>query len=166
MRRQVVWLVVAIIGSALPGLGGVAAAQQSATQVVTFQVRPISEIAVSGTVAPLVVNTAVAGSSPSSMTASGTSYAITANEGNRKIVASLDRAMPTDVDLAITLAAPAGATSAGQVSLTTTGVDAVVGVGPVSQAGLAISYTLSATPAAGVVPADTRVVTLTIVASP
>lgn len=164
MRPSLLSLMVAV--SVLAGSARVAAAQQSATQVVTFAVNPVNALAVTGNPAPLVVNTATAGSDPTAATVGGTSYAITTNQRNEKIVASLDRAMPPDVTLAIALGAPAGASSAGAVVLTTAGVDAVGGLSPVSAAGLPITYTLTATPAAGTVPQDTRTVTLTIVAGP
>lgn len=147
----------------LAGASSTARAQRTATQTVAFQVNAVSEISVSGNPPLLSVNTATAGYAPASATVAGTSYAVTTNEAGKKIVAALDRAMPPYVDLAIALAAPAGATSAGTVTLSTSGVDAVVGLGQVSQAGMTITYTLTAAPQAGTVPQDTRTVTLTIV---
>ena len=135
---------------------------QSATQVVTFQVTPIRQIAVSGNPSPLVIGGAVAGSQPTSVTTDGTSYALTTNEANQKIIASLDTPMPDGVMLEVTLAPPAGATGAGAVALSTTGSDVVTGIARTSQAGLPISYRLSAT-AAVQLPAATRTVTFTIV---
>ena len=82
---------------------------QTATQTVTFRVIPISRVSVSGAAAPVTVNSAVAGSAPTSAAVGGSSYAITTNETNQKISAALDQALPSGVSLAVTLAAPAGA---------------------------------------------------------
>ena len=63
---------------------------------------------------------------------------------------------------AVDLAAPAGATSLAYQPLGTTAVDLVTGVTKVAQGGMAVTYKLDATPAAGVVVSATRVVTYTI----
>jgi hypothetical protein len=47
------------------------------------------------------------------------------------------------------MGAPTGAASAGPVALTTTGQDLVTDIDEVNEAGLAMSFTLSATVAAG-----------------
>jgi hypothetical protein len=142
---------------------GVAHAQ-TASQTVGFEVQSINVLSATGSPS-LVINTAVPGSQPTQATASG-SYAITTNEASRKITIEIDTLMPANVTLKATLAAPTGASSAGPITLTTTPTDAVTAVATVAQSGLSISYTLDATVAAGVVPAGTRHVTLTIVAGP
>ena len=139
-----------------------AAAAQSATQVVTFQVAPVRQIAVAGNPAPLVISSAVAGSPTLSVTTDGSSYAVTTNEANQKITASLDEAMPAGVTLEVTLAPPTGASGAGAVALSTGGSDVVTGIAPTSASGLPITYRLSATPAVQL-SATTRTVTFTIV---
>jgi hypothetical protein len=70
--------------------------------------------------------------------------------------------MPSGVTLSVSLAAPSGAASAGSVSLGTVAQDVVTGIGTVSASGLNVTYTLSATAAAGVVASDSRTVTYTI----
>lgn len=135
---------------------------QTATQDVTFEVQAINELSFTGTPS-LVISTATAGSAPTSATASAT-YAITTNQTNRKITAQINSAMPSGVTLSVNLGAPAGATSAGAVSLGTTAQDVVTGVSTVNASGLSVGYTLSATVAAGVVPSGTRTVTYTITA--
>jgi hypothetical protein len=138
------------------------ASAQTATQTVSYEVTAVNEISVAG--APsLVINAGTAGSGLTSATAGGT-YAITTNEANRKITAEIDSNMPSGVTLSASLAAPAGATSTGAVSLSTTAQDVVTGVSNVSASGLSISYGLSATVAAGVVAADNKTVTYTITA--
>jgi len=140
-----------------------AANAQTATQVVRFQVNAVSQIGVTGGPAALVIGSAVAGSAPTSVTASGTSYAITTNELNQKITASLDQALPAGVTLEVALAAPDGATSAGSVALTTAGADVVTGISRTVASSLPITYRLSATPMVQISAPDARTVTFTIV---
>lgn len=135
---------------------------QSATQVVRFEVNPVSRIAVSGNPSPMTISTATAGSAPTSVTADGTSYAVTTNQSNQKITASLDQAMPNGVTLEISLAAPDGAASSGSIALGTAGADVVTGISVTSASSLPITYRLSASTAV-VLPATSRTVTLTIV---
>jgi hypothetical protein len=137
---------------------------QTATQVVHFQVNAINQLAVTGNPAPMVINSATAGSAPAAVTASGTSYGVTTNEQNQKITASLDQPMPSGVQLEVTLGAPAGAASAGAVPLTTAGADVVTGISSTTASSLPITYRLSATPSVNMSSPAARTVTLTIVA--
>lgn len=136
---------------------------QTATQNVTIQVNAISRISVTGGAQSLTITTATAGSQPTDATAS-VNWAITTNQTNQKVTASLDAAMPANVSLAASMAAPAGATSAGAVALGTTAADLVTGISTLAQGGLGLTYTLSATAAAGVVASTSRTVTYTITA--
>jgi len=120
-------------------------------------------VAVSGSPTPLVINSAAAGSAPTSITGTGTSYAVTTNETNQKITASIDQPLPSGVTLEVTLAAPTGAASAGAVPLTTSGADVVTGISSSSASALPITYRLSATPTVQVGAPASRVVTFTIV---
>ena len=138
------------------------ASAQTATQTVSYEVAAINEISVAGSPS-LVINDATPGSGLTSATASGT-YAITTNQANRKVTAQIDSNMPSGVTLSVTLAAPTGGTSAGAVNLSTVAQDVVTGVSNVNQSGLSIGYELSATVAAGVVPAGNKTVTYTITA--
>jgi hypothetical protein len=72
--------------------------------------------------------------------------------------------MPAGVTLTITLAASRGV-SAGAVTLSTVAQNVVTGV-TARMFGQVITYTLSATAAAGVVPLQTRIVTLTQINTP
>lgn len=136
---------------------------QTATQVVRFQVNPINQIAVSGNPAPMVINSATAGSAPTPVTAGGTTYAITTNEANQKITASIDQPMPTGVTLQVTLAPPGGALSAGAVTLGIAGSDVITGISATNAASLPITYRLSASTNVQMnTPAD-RTVTFTVV---
>ncbi|MGH7637553.1 MAG: hypothetical protein ACREOK_07865 [Gemmatimonadaceae bacterium] len=136
---------------------------QTATQVVRFQVTAINQIGVTGAPAPMVINSATAGSAPSSVTASGGSYAITTNEANKKITASLDAALPNGVRLEVSLAAPEGASSAGDVQLSTAGADLVTGISSLAASALPITYRLSADETVHMPVPATRTVTFTIV---
>jgi hypothetical protein len=136
----------------------------TATQTVTYEVAAINELSVSAATASLTVNAATAGGAPNAVTHATTTYAITTNESNRKITGALNSNMPSGVTLSATLAAPTGATSGGKMSLSTTAADLVTGISTLNESGKTITYELSATAAAGVVPSATKTVTLTITA--
>jgi len=137
-----------------------AASAQTATQVVTFQVAAINQISFSGSPS-LVVNTATAGNDPTSASDASATWAVTTNQTNAKITASINSAMPAGLTLNVSLGAPAGTTAIGN-SLSTTAVDLVTGITKLAQSGLTVTYSLDATPAAGVVASTTRTVTYTI----
>ncbi len=147
-------------------LGAASAAQaQTATQNVTIQVNAINQIAITGGSPSLIVSTATAGSNPTDATAA-VSWAITTNQINQKVTASINAAMPANVSLAVNLVAPTGATSASSQTLSTSAVDLVTGISTLAEGGLSATYTLSATAAAGVVASTTRTVTYTVTAGP
>jgi CheY-like chemotaxis protein len=149
-----------ISGLLVAAAAGSANAQTTATQSVSFQVDAINQIAVTGTPS-LVINTAVAGSAPTSATSNGSTWAVTTNQTGAKITASINANMPAGVTLSATLGAPSGATSAGTVALTTSAVDVVTGITKQAASGLSIDYQLDATATAGV-QSGTRTVTYTI----
>lgn len=146
------------------GLGVVSASAQTDTQTLNYDIQAVTLIETSGAVS-LVVNgaTAVGGGLASDTDATAT-YAITNNDGAKKVQAALDLAMPTGVTLTLALQAPSGATSTGAVALTATAQDLVTGVGAVDQQGLTMTYVLGATVAAGVATGS-RTVTLTVLAA-
>ena len=153
----------AVLMTAAVTLSAQAAEAQSnqASHSVSFEVQAINSISVSGSPS-LTIVAANAGSAPTSVSATA-SYSITTNEVNQKVTASIDADMPSGVTLSVLLAEPTGA-SATQQNLSTVAKDVLSGVSTLSEAGLSIGYTLSATAAAGVVPADSRTVTYTIIA--
>lgn len=153
----------AVLGM-IVGVAGTASAQ-TATQTVTFQVDAISRLAFTGSPS-LIVNTAVAGQNPTQATASAT-YAVTTNQSAQKITAQLNSAMPTGLTLGVTLQTPGGsATSVAGVQLDATAKDVINNLGQIAASALTVSYTLDATPAAGVVASSSRVVTYTITTGP
>ena len=144
----------------LAGSSGVSAGQ-TASQVITFQVSAINQIAFTGSPS-LVINSAIAGNAPTDASDASAIWAVTTNQTGAKITASINSAMPAGLTLSVNLAAPAGASSAGAQSLSTTAVDLVTGITKAAQGALSVSYSLAATPAAGVVTSTTRTVTYTI----
>ncbi len=139
-------------------------ALQAQTQTVSFEVRAINQMSVSGNPGALVISTATAGSAPTDATDATTTWAVTTNQTGTKVTAAIDLAMPSGVTLKVNLGAPTGATSAGSVSLGTTAVDLVTGITKLNASAKTVTYTLSATPAAGVVASASRTVTYTVVA--
>lgn len=154
-------LLVAAVTTAL-ALNAADADAQTATQTVQFQVNAVNQIAVSGNPAPLAITTATAGSGLTSATSTGASYAITTNEANQKITASLDQTMPAGVTLEVQLVAPAGASSTGSVPLGTASADLVTGISATAASALPITYRLSAGTQVQLGP-TARTVTFTIV---
>lgn len=137
---------------------------QTATQTATYSVSAINQLSVSGNPGALTVSAATAGSAPTDATDATTTYAITTNESTRKITAAINTSMPAGVLLKVALAAPTGGTSAGTVTLGTIAADVVTGISLLNESGKSITYTLSATSAAGVVESASKTVTLTIIA--
>ena len=150
-----------ILAGLLVAFAATSASAQTATQTVTFQVDAINLVGVTGSPS-LVINTATAGSAPTSATSAGNTWAVTTNQTGAKITASIASNMPAGLTLSCTMGAPAGATSAGAQSLSTVALDMVTTITKLAQSGMSLSYQLDATAAAGVVTSTTRVVTFTI----
>lgn len=137
---------------------------QTATQVVTFSVVSSSHVAVGNLAAPLrSVSTAPDRTRPRAVIA-GTRYAVTTNERNQKISASLDAVVPNALGLAVSLGAPRGAASKGLTLLGTTAKEVVTGISGVDGADLPMTYQWKDTPAASAGSLRSRVVTYTITA--
>lgn len=138
------------------------AAQTTAQQNVTFEVAAINQIAITDAGVTLVVNSATAGQAPAAVSATS-SYSVTTNEVGKKITAKLETDMPAGLTLTLELAAPTGGASAGAKVLNGSAAeDLVTGISKLNETGLTMTYSLSATAAAGVVPPGNRVVTLTL----
>ena len=119
----------------------------------------------SGNPAKLQITSAIAGSQPTSVSDATRTYTVVTASPNRtyRITAQLNTNMPAGVTLTATLAAPPSATSVGAVALDVTARNVVTGIPRNTNATRSITYQLSATVAAGVIPASTRTVTFTIV---
>lgn len=159
MKKLTTLIVVAVLTSAL---ASTAMAASTVNQTVSIAVSAINEISVSGNpVAPLTVSTATAGSEPNAVTDATTTYAITTNGSGKKITGKIDTAMPADTTLEVLLAAPTGGTATKQ-ALSATAVDLVTGISKKAESGKTITYTFSATVAAGILTATTKTVTFTV----
>ena len=123
-------------------------------------------LAVSGSPSTMRITSAVAGAQPTSVVDASTTYTMDPKQNNKKLVAQINAPMPTGVTLSVTLDAPPGATNVPNVALGTTAQTVVTNIDAQKKFTLGITYTLSATPAAGVVPLQSRTVTLTIVSMP
>lgn len=133
------------------------AAAQSATQVVNFRVLVQQQAVVQRMPAPLAPRDGAAAES------TGT-YGYAANESNRKITASLDEAMPAGSSLAVTMAAPLGARSAGETTLGTDAIDLVTAIPASQSSGLPVRYAVRAPE--GLDAPGQRVVTYTVTEAP
>jgi len=143
-------------------MAGLASAAGAQTQTVNFEVKAINQFSITSTPVTLTITTATAGSDPTPVTDNSSVWAVTTNQTNAKISASIPTDMPTGVTLGVQLAAPAGATSTAKNLASGTAQDLVTGITKVKGNALTVTYTLSATAAAGVIAADSRVVTYTM----
>jgi hypothetical protein len=161
MKR--LWIMLFILGlfTAI-GLENKTLAASSAIQIINIPVATITALTISGNPAPLIINSATAGFQPADVVNYTTTYNISTNETNKKITGMLNYSMPANTFLKIRLAAPAGATSAGDIALTTTATDLVTGISKVAESGKTITYTFSSTVAAGIIKSGLRTVILTI----
>lgn len=118
----------------------------------------------SGNLGSMNIVTAVAGSPPTPVTASTTTYWLLTIQGTgaTRLQAYVDVALPPGVTLTVTLPSPGGGiVSAGAVALTTAPQDVLTNL-PNSTTflpGGPITYVLSATPDAGVVASTPRRIT-------
>ena len=128
----------------------------------------VTVLSVSGSPAPFTITTAVAGSQPTPITNSVTTYYIRARHpgGAQKISARLDAPMPLGTTLTIQMVASPGATSLGPVSLDASVRDIVINIDREPGTTYGITYVFTATVAAGVIPTQTRTVTFTESAYP
>ena len=125
-------------------------------------------IAVSGNPGLLRVSTAIPGSEPVAVSNSSTTYTVTTPNPNRphKVLAQLNAAMPTGLTLSADFDPPPGATSVGPIALDMTAREVVTSIPRNTTSTQLITWTLTASVLAGVVPPTSRIVTLTIVRGP
>lgn len=114
------------------------------SQEVQMEIKAINTFVVSGNPQKLEIDYAEPGQDPEPAYDQTTTYSISTNGNNKKIVASLNQAMPDYTALKVQLAAPQGATSAGYVTLGTSAQDLVTGISKKRASGLEISYEFSA----------------------
>ena len=147
--------------AALSLVAGMAMAAGAQTQTVNFEVKPINQFSITSTPVTLTITTATAGSDPSPVTDASSRWSVTTNTTGAKISASIPTDMPSGLTLGVLLAAPGGATPTAQ-NLSSTAQDLVTGITKVAASSLTVTYTFSATAAAGVVAPSSRVVTYTM----
>ncbi len=157
MRRLLAVLVAGLFILA----AGVAMAGNTAQQTVNFQINGINEISVSGNPGTLTISSATAGQDPDPAEDTSTTYSVTTNQENKKIVGKINQAMPQYTKLEIQLAAPTGGSSAGYVELGESDQNLVTGISKLSESGKQISYKFSAQAEAGTLSGQ-RTVTLTL----
>lgn len=165
--RRAAFVPLLCFAGSLGGLGAVpdsAVAQaRSATAHVTFEVREINELSLSGDPEPLILTRSGTDSDPA-VVDTRTTWEITTNQPGRKVTGLLNDELPSGLTLSVSLDPPAGATSQGLVPLTTTARDLIVDFGSVHASRLGVTYSLAATPEAGVLARASRLVTFTILA--
>lgn len=128
-------------------------------------------ISTSGNPGLLRISSAIAGSEPTSVSDATRTYTVTTPNpgGNPKyqITAQLNANMPANVTLTANFAAPAlSGTSNGAVTLDVTPRALVINMKKNFTGTAAITYALTATTAAGVIPNQSRTVTLTVTTYP
>ena len=140
-----------------------AVAGQSDTATVNYEVTAINELSIDNGGVSLIVHTAGAGSEPDEATGN-TTYDITTNGSDMKIVAQLESDMPPGTSFMIQVGAPTGGSFQGEKTLSRTSATVVVTeISKVAEEGLGITYRFSATVAAGIIPQTTNIVTFTLI---
>jgi hypothetical protein len=132
-------------------------------QSLMLEVKPITKIVITGSLAPLVITDAVDGSDLLSVSDDNTKYSFVTNLDNLKIVASINDQMPTGTKLMIKVTS-CRATSVGlvDVSRALTPVDVVTGISRGSDADQSIVYTFAANADVREIVSQSRTVTLTL----
>jgi hypothetical protein len=133
---------------------------QTATQTFNLQVDPIYKISASGNPGLMKITTAVPGSDPTPVTDATTTYSFTHNNkaNGAKITASGSVALASGYVLKVSL----DGNTAVDIS-STSAQDAVTSIAAGAYTGKSISYTFSATAAAGPLSSTGETVTFTVV---
>ena len=135
--------------------GWTAAAEAQAAQTI---------LTPSGSPAPFNVTTVITGFQPTPLSSSGLTYFVKSKHpaGPTKITAQLDANMPLGTTLTLNMAPPPGATSLGAVALDVTPRNMIINLDHENGASYGMTYVFTATVAAGVIPSQSRTVTLTM----
>lgn len=135
----------------------------SVSQSVTVEVRPITQIAVTGNPGPLFVTDMGTGSDALTVSDNSTKYSMLTNLENMKIVASINGPMPQGTKLMVKLQTSAGVSNGFvDVSNASAPVDVVTGISKGSDRNQSITYAFAADPSVTQVNSDSRIVTLTL----
>jgi len=159
------WIIGVYLLAGILSLSLSISAADSDTITVNYEVQAINELAISVASVTLTINSATAGSEPDDATDNSTAtYALTTNAATdaKKITAAIDTNMPANVSLYLTLGAPTGGTSPGELLISATPADVVTAIEMVAESALSMTFRLSATVAAGVVTSASKTLTLTL----
>jgi hypothetical protein len=129
---------------AIAAAGETAQAQaqlDSTAQTVNMSVSTINKISFAASVS---LNIASGTAGTALTTTASSTYDIISNDSLVKITAALDSDMPTGSALSVNLTAPTSATSAGRRTLSTTPVELVTGIHPISETAIPLTYTFDA----------------------
>jgi len=157
---------IAVLASLLLLFTGTAFAAGNDTTTINYSVAAINEVNIDDDMETFRISTATAGVQPNAEVAAG-SYDITTNgaSNTKKLTAALNGAMPAGTALTMAVTAPTGGTSAGAVTLTALPQDVVTAIDGVAEADIAISYSFSATVAAGVIEETEKTIMVTLTES-
>lgn len=122
-------------------------------------------ITVSANPALMRVNAAVPGAQPTEVSNAVTTYTVTtkANGQIKRITGRLTAALPAGTSVSVIMAAPTGATSMGEVTLTTVAQDLVINIPKGTNTTRSITYTFTATVTGGVVANATKTIRFQLV---
>jgi hypothetical protein len=137
---------------------------QTATQLVTLEVKVVNKINVSGPVSLTIDDAIPGGAGLQPVSNNSTSYNITHNgSAAGKITAAINSGLPAGIILDLTLASSLGTSKGMQnISNASVAVDVVDGINQGKDATQMITYNFSATPEAGVFASTVKTVTLTV----
>ncbi|MBI4859403.1 MAG: hypothetical protein HY815_03975 [Candidatus Riflebacteria bacterium] len=152
---------IAMAALAIMARATAACAGNTAEQTIRFVVRGVSQISVSGSPAPMILETPASGSGIRWVSDSSTRHAVTTNE-SVKITGRLDGEMPEGVQLSVTLGAPSGAQARTDVPLTSGDRELITGIFKQCVAGQSITYRLSAKPVGPRVISGVKTVIFTV----
>lgn len=149
------------------GVHGLAQAQAittaSASHDVTLEVLEINTISLTDANVSLVIDAddaPAAGTQIYSESAT-TSYSLSTNGSNKKLIGSMDVA-PSSGNLSVSLSAPSTGISRGNIELSTVSKDLVTSVARVAGSALTMQYTYSVNVSEGTMASETKTVTYSI----
>jgi hypothetical protein len=137
---------------------------QTASQLVTLEVKVVNKINISGPVSLTIDDAIPGGAGLQPVSNNSTSYNITHNgSAAGKITAAINSSLPAGITLDLTLASSLGTSKGMQnISNATVAVDVVDGINQGKDATQMITYNFSAAPEAGVFASTVKTVTLTV----
>lgn len=139
--------------------GWASAEAQSATQLVRFRVIPQSHAEVAPVMKPISLRSSSSGTSTSAL-------ALSTNDANLKVTASIDRSMPAGTSLTIAVGNAAQGSAADVKPLDTDATDVLAGMSAMDGTRIPIAYRIAASERNATREAEERLVTYTLLAAP